>query len=210
MGSGVSNSLFLLAGAGTNSLRDIKPPVEIPSAWAWVWWLAAGLAAAIAAIVAWRLWKKRRLEVAAVPVVPPHVRARQRLQQALALIGQPREFCIVVSDTIRQYLEERFRFHAPDRTTEEFLHELRETELLTRDQKESLGDFLTRCDLVKFARYEPGELELRDLHASALRLIDETEPVETQPPSDAGQNQSATDAASATTAASLHSALPKH
>jgi hypothetical protein len=81
-----------------------------------------------------------------------------------------------VSDTVRFYLEERFTFHAPERTTEEFLHELQNTNLLLPDQKESLGEFLKRCDLVKFARYEPREVELRDLHDSAVRLIDETEP----------------------------------
>ena len=43
------------------------------------------------------------------------------------LIGQPKEFCILVSDTLRWYLEERFDFHAPERTTEEFLYELRGT-----------------------------------------------------------------------------------
>jgi hypothetical protein len=59
------------------------------------------------------------------------------------------------------YLEERFDFHAPERTTEEFLYELQATELLTRDQKESLAEFLKRCDLVKFAKYEPREPELR-------------------------------------------------
>src|SRR5204863_5993889 len=76
----------------------------------------------------------------------------------------------------RIYLEERFNFHAPERTTEEFLYELRETNLLTATQKESLGGFLQSCDLVKFALYEPGQPELRDLHASALRLVEETEP----------------------------------
>jgi hypothetical protein len=49
--------------------------------------------------------------------------------------------------------------------------------LLTPDQKDGLGEFLKRCDLVKFARYEPREPELRDLHESALRLVEETEPV---------------------------------
>ena len=78
-----------------------------------------------------------------MPVVPPHIRARQRLQQALALLTQPREFCILVSDTVRWYLEERFDFRAPERTTEEFLHELQGTRLLTSDQKGSLGEFLS-------------------------------------------------------------------
>ena len=99
------------------------------------------------------------------------------MREALALIGQPREFCIAVSDTIRWYLEGRFDFHAPERTTEEFLYELQGTNLLTPDQKGSLGEFLKRCDLVKFAKYEPGPPELHDLHDSALRLVEETEPI---------------------------------
>ena len=45
-------------------------------------------------------------------------------------------------------------------------------------QKESLGEFLQQCDLVKFAKYEPGEPEMRELHGAALRLVEETEPVE--------------------------------
>jgi len=175
-----STNLTFKAGpplpAATNDLRAIKPPLEIPSGWAWVAWVLSALA--IAALLFWllRYWQKRRTEIPPVPVIPPHVRAKQKLQEALALIGQPREFCIVVSDTIRWYLEERFNFRAPERTTEEFLYELRETNLLTAEQKESLGEFLKSCDLVKFARYEPGEPELRDLHNSALRLVEETEP----------------------------------
>jgi hypothetical protein len=159
-----------------DELRDIRPPVEISSFWPWVWWTIAALVAGALAFWAWRAWQRRRDRVPVEPVIPAHVRARRKLDEALALIGQPREFCILVSDTIRLYLEERFTFRAPERTTEEFLHELQGTELLTRDQKESLGEFLQRCDLVKFARYEPREPELRDLHASALRLVEETEP----------------------------------
>src|SRR5437867_11624757 len=170
-----------MLGSATNDLRDIKPPVEIPNAWVWVGWVGGALALAALAFWAWRYWQMRRAQVPAVPVIPAHVRAKQKLQEALALIGQPRDFCILVSDTIRWYLEERFSFHAPERTTEEFLYELRETNLLTMEQKESLGEFLKRCDLVKFARYEPREPELRDLHESALRLVDETEPAEARP-----------------------------
>jgi hypothetical protein len=179
--SQVTNSAKQLSTAVTNVLRDIKPPVEIPNHWIWLWWGLAALALAIAFLVAWRYWIRKRNAPIVVPVIPPHVRAKQKLQEALAIIAQPREFCILVSDTIRLYLEERFDFHAPDRTTEEFLYELQATELLTRDQKESLAEFLKDCDLVKFAKYEPRESELRDLHASALRLVEETEPVSLPP-----------------------------
>jgi hypothetical protein len=172
-----TNAISTAALPGTNALRDIKPPVEIPSAWTWVWWVLGLLAIAAAAYWLWLWWKKKKTETPVVPVLPAHVRAKQKLTAALAMIGQPKEFCILVSDTIRWYLEERFEFHAPERTTEEFLHELRGTDLLSSDQKESLVEFLNRCDLVKFARYEPGEPELRDLHHAAVRLVEETEPV---------------------------------
>jgi hypothetical protein len=162
--------------ASTNALRDIRPPVAIPSGWEWLWWLVAVLAIAGVAFAAWRSWRKKKVQRLIVPPIPAHVRARQKLQEALVLISQPKAFCTLVSDTIRVYLEERFDFRAPERTTEEFLHELRGTDLLLPEQKGSLGEFLNRCDLVKFAKYEPGEAELRELHESAVRLVDETEP----------------------------------
>jgi hypothetical protein len=164
------------SGTVTNDIRDIKPPVEIPSGWEWLWWTLAGLALAAVLFALWKWWQKRRAQRPVVPPVPAHVRARQKLQEALALIMQPKPFCVAVSDTARCYLEESFGFRAPERTTEEFLQELQRTDRLTRDQKDSLGDFLQHCDLVKFAKYEPGEPELRDLHGSALRLVEETEP----------------------------------
>jgi hypothetical protein len=53
---------------------------------------------------------------------------------------------------------------------------LQSRSLLTRDQKQSLGEFLASCDLIKFAKYEPAETELRGLYQSALRLVNETGP----------------------------------
>jgi len=157
------------------ALHDIKAPIDIPNPWLWLWW-AIGILLVCAAVYFGRRWLNRKLQPAPARVVPPHERARKKLEQALRMISEPVPFTVIVSDTIRLYLEERFNFHAPERTTEEFLYELQNTERLTPDQKQSLGEFLSRCDLVKFARYEPTEAELRDLHGSANRLIDETEP----------------------------------
>lgn len=162
--------------APAHDIHDVKPPIEIPDLWLWLWGALIVLALAAACWAAWRYWSKKASQPAVVPVIPPHERARMKLQEALAMISQPKPFCVLVSDTIRLYLEERFRFHAPERTTEEFLHELQSSNLLLPDQKASLGDFLAVCDMVKFARYEPGPPELEALHQSAVRLIDETEP----------------------------------
>ena len=168
--------------AVANDIRDIKPPMEISDGWAWLWWVLAALVTMAVLFLVWRGWQKRRAQIVFVPPVPAHVRAKQKLDEALALIAQPKPFVIAVSDTARAYLEERFNFRAPERTTEEFLRELSGTDLLAKPQKESVGEFLQSCDLVKFAKYEPGEQELRELHGAALNLVEETKPAEVQNP----------------------------
>ena len=170
----ITNSIAQTA----NDIRDIKPPIEISDGLAWLWQSLIVVALVVAAFLLWRWWKNRKLNVVLPPPVPAHVRAKQKLAEALALITQPKPFVIAVSDTARAYLEERFNFRAPERTTEEFLRELAGTKLLLPEQKDSLGGFLASCDLVKFAKYEPGENELRELHSSALRLVEETEPAD--------------------------------
>ncbi|MGD0087592.1 MAG: hypothetical protein ABSC24_10740 [Verrucomicrobiota bacterium] len=175
--------------AAANDIRDLKPPVAIPNGWEWLWLALSILAGAALLFALWKWWQYRRANAPVVPPIPAHVRARHKLQEALTLLTQPKPFCILVSDTIRSYLEEQFDFRAPERTTEEFLHELQATDLLSPEQKESLGRFLESCDLVKFARYEPGEPELQELHHSAVRLVEETEPVEVQSPEPKVQNQ---------------------
>jgi hypothetical protein len=152
-------------------IRGLKPLIAPPTPWYW-WVLGALALAGVAALILWFL--RRRPARPEPPPVPPHVRARQRLNAALDLLHDPRAFCIDVSDALRWYLEERFHLRAPERTTEEFLLELQSSPDLAPAQKAGLGDFLARCDLVKFARHEPTETDLRDLHGSALRLVEET------------------------------------
>jgi hypothetical protein len=151
-----------------------KPLIYIPNPWAWVIFAAVVLALLAALYFGWRWWRKKPVLV--TPPVPAHVRARRKLEQALAMISEPKPFSILVSGAIREYLEERFNFRAPERTTDEFLYELQSSFLLTREQKSSLAAFLASCDLIKFAKYEPAEMELRGLYESALRLVNETEP----------------------------------
>jgi hypothetical protein len=164
------------SSAQIDDIRDIKPPIEISDGFAWLWWVLIFVALLIVLFLVWRWLKNRKTSIVLPPPIPAHIRAKQKLADALAFIAEPKKFCTLVSDTARFYLEERFQFRAPERTTDEFLRELVGTELLTPDQKDSLGNFLGSCDLVKFAKYEPGENELRDLHSSAVRLVEETEP----------------------------------
>jgi hypothetical protein len=181
----VTNSTASVA----TDIRDIKPPVEIPNGWEWLWWTLAVLAIIVLAILLWRWWQRKQANARVEMEVPPHERARRKLQEALDYFDRPKPFCILVSDAVRLYLEERFGLRAPERTTEEFLADLSRSVALTDRQKASLQEFLTACDMVKFAKYEPRRPELESLYNSALRLIEETEPKPELPP--IGENSSA-------------------
>lgn len=163
--------------AGTNGLapqdiHDIRDPLPLGPNFFWLWVALAILS--LAALAWWWLARKKTSVAPPALLIPPHRKAKERLRGATELLSDPYAFCSLVSDVIRVYLEERFNLHAPDRTTEEFLGELREGAQLNEEHKALLENFLTKCDLVKFAREEPTEPELRGLLDAALRLIDET------------------------------------
>ena len=171
------------SGAGTNGaaiqLRDIRDPVPIGAGLWWLW-VIAGIA--LVAALIWMLKRKKKPKINPALFIPPHRRAKDRLRGATELISNPYLFCSLVSDVLRTYLEERFSLHAPDRTTEEFLEEMRRSPALTEAQKGFLRNFLNQCDLVKFARMEPAEPELRALLDAAVKLIDETQEALAPPP----------------------------
>ena len=118
-----------------------------------------------------------------VPPVPAHVRAKQKLQEALALIAQPKPFVIAVSDTARYYLEERFDFHAPERTTEEFLHELQRTDLLTPRPEGQPRRFPPKLRPGEVRQIRTGRTGVaRAARLQRCDLVEETEPVEVSSP----------------------------
>ena len=140
-------------------IEDIEGVVEIPEP-ANRWWLWALILPAVVAVPAgWLLLKSRRAKKLVRVFKPAHEIAYARLRalvaENLAEQGRIKEFYERISGILRHYIEDRFDLHAPERTTEEFLAELRFTEALPPSDKEVLEEFLTHCDLVKFARHDP-------------------------------------------------------
>ena len=129
-------------------------------------WLV--LAVAALAFWAWRYWQKRRAQAQLVPVIPPHVRAKQKLRGGA---GAHRPAARVLHRSFPTPSAGIWRSGStsarPSARRRSSSTSCRARTCCTPDQKESLGEFLQRCDLVKFAKYEPGEPELRDLHDSA-------------------------------------------
>ena len=106
--------------------------------------------------------------------MPPHERARDRLREELDLLHQPEPYCMAISGALRSYLGERFHWHAVERTTHEFIQEIRGDPALSDALKTDLQGILTTCDLVKFARDEPSITDLRGLYDSAWHLVLQT------------------------------------
>ncbi|HBB66016.1 MAG: hypothetical protein A2X28_07255 [Elusimicrobia bacterium GWA2_56_46] len=170
--------LPLFAGkTGQEGIRDISPPFKfIP----WLW-LLAGLAAAAAA--AWFLYRRYKAAINAAassgPESAPDLRSPyEKASAALAELtasgiwaeGRIKEFYSRLADIFRGYLDAQFAIKAELLTTNDITRELRrtgadiKTVIRTRELLES-------ADLVKFARFRPGEKERDDAVASLKDLL---------------------------------------
>jgi hypothetical protein len=83
----------------------------------------------------------------------------------------PYQFSIRVSDILRKYVTQQYGLPATRQTSIEFLTALAKASPFSTEEKSLLEDFLNRCDLIKFARYEatPSDSEL--LLQEAIRFV---------------------------------------
>ncbi|MCZ6875692.1 MAG: hypothetical protein O7G88_19550, partial [bacterium] len=104
-----------------------------------------------------------------------HVLALQALEElrraGLLSEAQAEIFYVRVSDILRRYVEWRFGLQAAEQTTEEFLAAVHQTGGLIGTHQVLLGTFLAHCDLVKFARHQPGLDDMQQAHDSARQFI---------------------------------------
>lgn len=129
-------------------------------------------------------WKKRREEdiLKEEELLLPHELAYRRLNELkgmdLPAKGKVKEYYSLLSDIVREYLENRFSYRAPEMTTEEFLFFIKDSSELEKAHKVLLKDFLSHCDMVKFAKYGPTPIEMVDSFKSAEKLVDQTRLIE--------------------------------
>jgi hypothetical protein len=162
---------------GVLDVKDIKGPVDIrkrlPKG---LIWLLVLILAGLAGWAVYGLIKKNILRPE--PPKPPHIIAYEALDylrhSSLLLDGKIKEYFIELSDIVRRYVEGRFRLRAPEMTTEEFLVIARDNNELSTGHKGLLKDFMSKSDLVKFAKYGPTEKEIDEAFGSAKRLVDQT------------------------------------
>jgi len=167
-----------LLKSGDNDIKDIKGIVEPGSRLVKIFLaLAVFIIAAGGAVFAW-IRKRRALAEEARRLLPAHEKAYLELSRLRAMKlhekGQVKEFYIILSGILRKYLENRFLYHAPEMTTEEFIDSMKRSDILTVDNKNVLKRFLTHSDMVKFARYGATQLEMLDSFKEVEAFVDKT------------------------------------
>ncbi len=177
----------MLAGPDTPR-RDIKGLASWPGAFPrWITGLlvVAGLAL-VAAFVVGRFLSRPRTILEYPPPPPPYEVALKALRDLLTRGWIETEnvepFYVELSRIVRQYIEDRFRLRAPERTTEEFIREAANSRLLSSEHQQLTRDFLEQSDRVKFARHRPAQTDMKNGYAAAERLVRETTPPPSPPP----------------------------
>jgi hypothetical protein len=150
-------------------VKDIKAPFDEPFDWHWylpyVYWGLAILAALIILIIVIRkLTKKGPIEIVIddTPKVPAHITALETLekikQQAIWKDNKTKEYYSEIADTVRLYIEVRFKINALELTSDEVIKVFK-SQVVDSESKAKLTQILTLSDFVKFAKQIPIEVE---------------------------------------------------
>ena len=159
--------MFILAA---EEFHDIAPPVDYSLLPPWVVFCGVLVALALCGLIGW--WIRRRWQR---PKPQPSARVRtlellDRISREIEALS-PYQFSIRVSDILRRYVTEHYQLPVTRQTSVEFLAALTKTSPFSEDEKSLLEDFLNRCDLIKFARYDATTEDSRLLLEEATRFV---------------------------------------
>jgi len=173
----------LKEGEISGDIKDIFPPVDVPTSFKrLILWISVGLGflllSGIICGLVYKFKKRSKLQeqqfVRRTPQEIAYELLERLLKEDLIAKGLVREYYYRITNILRHYIEARFGLLAPERTTEEFLTEMAHTNKLDATHKILIREFLERCDMVKYAKYGPSNLEVKETYDAAKRFIDET------------------------------------
>jgi hypothetical protein len=158
--------LILLAA----EFHDIAPPVDYSLIPPWLIFAIAFVALSLLGLAVWLFTRRRK------PPLPPKLPreiALEELERISHTIERmnPYQFSIRVSEILRRYVAHQYGLPATRQTSIEFLTALAKASPFSGDEKSLLEDFLNRCDLIKFARYEATSADSELLLEEAIRFV---------------------------------------
>ena len=152
------------------ALPDIAPPVLYSLVPPWIIFIASLIALTIIGLAIWygrRFFRKKEAGLS------PRERALGALNGIETEVEKnpSYQFSIRVSDILRRYVMEQFDLPMTRQTSVEFLNAIASAANFSDDEKTLLADFLNRCDLIKFARYEATTADSRLLLDEARQFV---------------------------------------
>jgi hypothetical protein len=159
--------MFFLAA---EEFHDIAPPVDYSLLPPWVIVCLVLVGLILVGLIVW--WVRRRWQ-RPQPQLSPRERTLELLDRISREIDTlpPYQFSIRVSDILRRYVTEQYDLPVTRQTSVEFLNALAQASPFSEDEKSLLEDFLNRCDLIKFARYDATQEDSRLLLEEATRFV---------------------------------------
>lgn len=166
-------------------IKDIKPPMEVkyPLSYYIIAILAILLAALLIYLLVRYLLKRRQKmkEDAISAPKSPEETAMEKLknlrESTLLSQGKVKEFYSILSDVLREYLENRHSINAPDKTTTELYRELRDSARLAPLSGE-IKSLMAQSDMVKFARAVPTDARIDEDYRETERLFNALIPLD--------------------------------
>jgi hypothetical protein len=151
--------------------HDIAPPVDYSLVPPWVIYTVVLLGLILIGAIIYWLWRRRGRKPAIIR--SPREMALERLEAARDEIDRetPYRFSIRVSDILRRFVTEQYHLPLTRQTSVEFLSALARRSEFSEDDKSLLTDFLNRCDLIKFARYDATTADSELLLDEAFRFV---------------------------------------
>ena len=166
----------------TYIIKDIKGQIGYPVTFKEVlpWILLTLIIAALVYFII-RLVNARRnnMTLFGKPVQkdPAHIVALRDLEkirkQKLWQNNKSKQFYTAVTDTLRNYISERFSIATLERPSTEMLEELKQQDIEEKTF-DTVSQLFARADLVKFAKYEPTAQENEDTIPDAVQFVNST------------------------------------
>lgn len=171
-------------GENAKDIQDIKAPLDVrPNFLKYILPALGILALAGAAITGLALLIKRKKDstgegfILPVRRDPPHVVALKKLSEieaaGLPQKGEIKLYYIEISETVRQYVGERFKVVTMEKTTDEILRDMR-SKNVAGEHMDMMSAFLFDSDMVKFAKYRPGVTACKDDMTRARKIVEAT------------------------------------
>lgn len=190
----VLNSQTLLVDTSKKDIKDIKAPINTPFSFQeflkyYLPYFLGGIILLVILYFLYKYYKKRKQlqqtkpKKVYVPKEAAHIIAIRKLdelkEKKLWQNSLIKQYYIELTEILRNYLDDRFRFNAMEKTTFEITFEIKEQKIFEQTELNLLSYILEYGDLAKFARYNPLPDENDKCLKNAYEFVNDTQLTET-------------------------------